>query len=75
MSGLVNRPRPGCCVDGSCRPNLVGSTEEESDCMRLPMGVYCGDCVHIRKCSAIYGKTPRSDTCDFFPRKFRRPMP
>lgn len=72
---MNERARPGCCVDGSCSPNMVGLTEDESDCMQLPMGVYCGDCRNIAKCAAMFGKTTTDDRCDWFPRKFRRPMP
>jgi len=72
---MNDRPLPGCCVDGSCRPNYVGADEDEGDCMRLPMGVYCGDCMNIEKCESMFGKKKMDDECDWFPRKFRRPMP
>lgn len=72
---MNDRLLPGCCVDGSCRPNMAGQDANESDCMRLPYGVYCGDCVHIPKCEMMYGKKKTDDQCDWFPRKFRRPMP
>jgi len=53
--------KPGCCVDGSCTPE---------DCMRLPYGVRCEHCAHIARCVQIFGKTPTSDTCDWWPRKW-----
>ncbi len=52
---------PGCCTDRACTP---------ADCMRLPLGVTCGDCLHVAKCVAMFGKKPTDTTCDWFPRKF-----
>ena len=73
---MSDRPLPSCCVDGSCHPNYIGEDAEvESDCMRLPMGVRCGDCANIAKCETMFGKKRTDDQCDWFPRKFRRPMP
>ena len=67
--------KPGCCIDNACHPNMIGEdSEAESDCMRLPMGVYCGDCGHIARCQMLCGKKPTSNTCDWFPRKFWRAM-
>jgi hypothetical protein len=66
--------KPGCCVDGSCRPNVLSAPEDEGDCMQLPYGVHCGDCASVVRCVMMFGKKPTDDTCDFFPRKFRRKM-
>lgn len=62
MSALneVN-PKPGCCVDGC----------NDETCMRLPMGAVCADCVHVRRCSALFGVQSTARTCDFYPRRFR----
>ena len=69
---MSEQPLPGCCIDGACRPNIVGCDEDESDCMRLPYGVRCGDCTYVSRCVAMFGKSPTDDTCDWFPRKFSR---
>jgi len=53
--------KPRCCHEKSCTPE---------DCMILPDGKTCGDCVHRRWCENIIGKTLQDDTCDFFPRRF-----
>jgi hypothetical protein len=51
----------GCCADGACTPET---------CMNLPDGYTCGDCVHIKRCKAIFGHTEKDTACDWFPRKF-----
>lgn len=43
----------------------------DPDKMRLPKGVTCGDCVHISRCSAIYGHTATDTYCDWSPSRFR----
>jgi len=55
----------GCCVD---RKYGTGCTDET--CMNLPNGATCGDCVHVRRCVAIFGRKPTDTSCDFFPRRF-----
>lgn len=53
----------GCCVDGSCA---------EETCVELPEGKTCGDCAHIRRCSAFgFTSGPSASSCDFFPRRFK----
>lgn len=42
----------------------------DPDKMRLPKGTSCGDCVHIRRCSAIYGHTASDTYCDWSPSRF-----
>lgn len=42
----------------------------DPDKMRLPKGTTCGDCVHIRRCSAIYGHTATDTYCDWSPSRF-----
>jgi hypothetical protein len=56
----------GCCVD---RKYGCGCTDET--CMNLPDGKTCGDCVHLRRCVAIFGHKPEDTYCDFFPRRFQ----
>ena len=53
----------GCCADKACTPKT---------CMDLPDGKTCGDCVHIKRCKAIFGHTETDTVCDWFPRKFRQ---
>lgn len=52
----------GCCVDRACTPET---------CMNLPAGMTCGQCVHLDRCTKIYGHKPEDTVCDWFPRKFR----
>jgi len=51
----------GCCVDKACT---------ESNCMALPAGKTCGDCVHEKRCCSMFGHTPTDTYCDWFPRLF-----
>jgi hypothetical protein len=53
----------GCCVDKDCT---------DKTCMQLPEGETCGMCVHFARCAALYGADKDHNTCDFFPRLFRR---
>lgn len=43
----------------------------DPDMMRLPGGMTCGDCVHIRRCSMIFGHTETDMDCDWSPSRFR----
>ena len=38
--------------------------------MALPPGKTCGDCVHTRRCVAIFGMSPTDTSCDFHPSRF-----
>ena len=38
--------------------------------MNLPYGVRCEHCAHLPRCSEMFGKKPKDDTCDWWPRKF-----
>lgn len=53
--------KPGCCIDHSCTTKT---------CMTLPEGATCGQCVHIQRCSDIFGHVALDTTCDWFPRLF-----
>jgi len=46
----------GCCRDKAC---------DASDCMTLPAGKTCADCVHVRKCTALCGAEPTNTWCDW----------
>lgn len=57
----------GCCRD---RPYGKGCTTET--CMHLPvLGQTCSDCVHVMRCTTIFGQEPDDIACQFFPRRFR----
>ncbi|MEI7174800.1 hypothetical protein [Pectobacterium carotovorum] len=47
----------------------------DPDKMRLPTGKSCGDCVHIRRCKAIFGHVETDTYCDWSPSRarFREP--
>lgn len=67
-----------CGLDGTrhefgtnrCYSERKGSTSVFST-MNLPLGMTCGDCVHIRRCNAMFGHMPPDETCDWFPIKFQ----
>ncbi len=44
----------------------------DPDKMRLPSGVTCGDCVHIRRCKLIYGHVETDTYCDWSPSRLQR---
>lgn len=37
------------------------SSASDADGMTLPLGKTCGDCVHIRRCSGIFGHIPEDE--------------
>lgn len=39
--------------------------------MDLPAGKTCGDCVHCRRCTLMYGHIPADEVCDWWPSRFR----
>jgi hypothetical protein len=52
----------GCCADGACSAET---------CMELPAGKACGDCVHVRRCTLIFGMRAEDTSCHIYPRRFR----
>ena len=38
--------------------------------MRLPAGKTCGDCIHTRRCVALFGHTEADTACDFYPSRY-----
>ncbi|WP_272879478.1 hypothetical protein [Raoultella ornithinolytica] len=42
----------------------------DPDKMKLPVGVTCGNCHHIRRCKAIFGHTETDTYCDWSPSRF-----
>lgn len=47
-----------------------GSAEARQ--MDLPAGKTCADCVHSRRCCAIYGHIPEDEVCDWYPSRFQQ---
>lgn len=43
----------------------------DPDKMRLPTGINCGDCLHIRRCKGMFGHTETDTYCDWSPSRFR----
>lgn len=43
----------------------------DPDKMKLPKGVTCGDCIHIRRCRAIFGHAEPDIYCDWSPSRFQ----
>lgn len=52
-------------------PDSLAYDPADPDKMRLPKGKTCGDCVHIRRCSLIFGHTTTDTYCDWSPSRFR----
>lgn len=46
------------------KPNYDTS---DPDKMKLPPGLTCGDCKHIRRCKAMFGHTETDIYCDWSP--------
>ena len=44
----------------------------DPDKMRLPAGITCGDCAHIRRCKMIFGHAETDTYCDCRRRGFVR---
>lgn len=40
-------------------------------CMYLPEGKTCADCVHVKRCTLMFGAKPENTSCDFEPIRFR----
>jgi hypothetical protein len=66
--------RQGCCVD-STTAKSGGTTRCEGQhagaCMMLPDGLTCADCVHVYRCTSMFGAEPENDHCQFHPRRFQ----
>lgn len=59
--------RLGCCVD-----RKYGTGCNDDNCMQLPADTTCADCVHVIRCTTLFGSEPENDTCEWFPRRFAR---
>lgn len=43
---------------------------DNADQMNLPEGKTCGDCVHCRRCTLMFGHIPADESCDWSPSRF-----
>lgn len=50
---------------------LLNYDPSDPDKMKLPAGITCGDCCHIRRCKAIFGHVETDTSCDWSPSRFR----
>lgn len=46
-------------------------TADNADKMNLPEGKTCGDCVHAKRCIAMFGHIAEDESCDWAPSRFR----
>lgn len=46
-------------------------SEIDEDRMNLPEGKTCGDCVHTRRCTMMFGHIAEDEACDWTPSRFR----
>lgn len=40
--------------------------------MKLPEGKTCADCVHVMRCTIMFGVNPENTSCDFEPIRFKQ---
>jgi hypothetical protein len=50
---------------------MLNHDPSDPDKMRLPVGKTCGDCLHIKRCKAIFGHVESGTCCDWSPSRFR----
>lgn len=58
-----------------CTPTALNYDPTDPDKMRLPKGVACGNCAHIRRCKAIFGHVETDTYCDWSPSRFHAAKP
>lgn len=51
------------------------SGEPQDDGMNLPEGKTCGDCLHMKRCFAMFGHIPADEVCDWYPSRYRDAKP
>lgn len=47
------------------------SGDKETMAMNLPDDKTCADCVHCRRCCAMFGHIPQDQVCDWYPLRFQ----
>lgn len=62
-------------VQSEAKARTMNYDPTDPDKMRLPSGVTCGDCAHIRRCTLMFGHTATDTYCDWSPSRFRQPAP
>lgn len=62
------RPEHDGAVTAMVERKPYGRTGDEMD---LPEGKTCGDCVHCRRCTAMFGHIPADESCDWSPARYR----
>lgn len=55
--------------------NIRGPYRRTGDDMDLPPGKTCGDCVHCKRCTAMFGHIPEDESCDWSPSRFCEQQP
>lgn len=40
-------------------------------CMQLPAGKTCADCIHVKRCTTIFGAKAENTMCGFEPVRFK----
>lgn len=55
-------------VDGTC----PGRGRTAFATMDLPPGETCGTCVHVYRCTRMFGAMPENTACDFYPVRFSK---
>lgn len=59
-----------CCVDRQYQG--ASHACNQRTCTHLPVvGQTCADCVHVEKCTTMFGQDATDTACQFFPRRFR----
>lgn len=63
-------------IESQARAKLANSAPvnydpTDPDKMRLPVNVTCGDCIHIRRCTLMFGHTVTDAYCDWSPSRFK----
>jgi len=48
-----------------------GARTPEDKAMELPEGKTCGDCVHCRPCTLMFGHIPEDEVCYWYPSRFQ----
>lgn len=67
----LSKPRQQSVEEGFAPYSQVEGEIDYDAAMRLPEGKTCGDCVHCRRCCAMFGHVPSDMSCDFYPSRFR----
>ncbi len=53
-----------------CDCDYYKAKDCKRQCMYLPEGKHCWDCVHVQRCTMIFGASPENTSCGFEPIRF-----